>query len=56
MSDSVSGRCTALKNDQKKRNSKEPYNVRKKLVAIEEEEIKAMEQLTRKQFDSKRKR
>ena len=56
MSDSVSGRCTALKNDQKKRNSKEPYNVRKKLVAIEEEEIKAMEQLTRKQFDSKRKK
>jgi len=30
--------------------------VRKKLVAIEEEEIKAMEQLTRKQFDSKRKK
>jgi len=29
MSDSVSGRCTALKNDQKKRDSKEPYNVEK---------------------------
>ena len=33
-----------IKSDQKKRDSKEAYNVRKKLVAVEEEEIKTMEQ------------
>ena len=57
MSDSVFGRCTPLKNGQKRQDSKEVYNKRKKLVAVEEEQIKAMEQLTKiKQFDSKRKK
>ena len=35
MSDSVSGRCIPLKSGQKRKNSKEVYNVRKKLVAVE---------------------
>ena len=40
-----------------KKDSKEVYNMRKKLIAVEEEQIKEMEQLTkRKQFDSKRKK
>jgi len=34
---SVSGRCTPLKNGQRKRDSKKVYNVRKKLVAVEED-------------------
>ena len=47
MSDSVSGHCTPLKNGQKRRDSKEVYNVRKKLIAVKEEQIKAMEQIKR---------
>jgi len=43
MSDSVSVHCTPLKSGQKRRNLKKIYNVRKKLIAIEEKTIlKAM--------------
>ncbi|KYQ49653.1 hypothetical protein ALC60_11274 [Trachymyrmex zeteki] len=45
MSDSVSK--YPLKSVQKRRDSKQVYNMRKKLVAVEEERIKAIEQLTK---------